>query len=110
MPKISPISGADSFIAQKLSQLKMDTVYAAVMGDYKAFKTAQKQYAKIAVDNFELASSLKSPQVKSVPLFSKVGLNMLKCFLLNKLRIKTPEEKRLKQLGREARAKSYIKV
>lgn len=90
-------------VARKIAQLKSDIVFSSVLGDYKGFKTAVKEHAKLAVENFELSKSIPAPSMK-VPLFSKaglnMGLNMAKVWFLNKFRIKTPAEKQLKQLAK----------
>ena len=86
-------------VARKIAQLKSDIVFSSVLGDYKGFKTAVKEHAQLAVENFELSKSIPAPSMK-VPLFSKAGLNMAKVWFLNKFRIKTPAEKQLKQLAK----------
>ncbi len=100
MAKINPI-------IRKLSSLKSDQVYSVAMGDYKGFKKASIDYAKLAVKNFELLAETTSPSIK-VPLFSKLGLKMAKVWLLNKFRVKTPEEKALKKLVKEYKNKQKI--
>lgn len=97
MVKISPI-------IERLASLKNDQVYSAFSGDYKGFKTAAKEYAKLAVNNFDYALKAKAMEVK-VPLFSSYGLKMAKVWFLNKFRIKTPEEKAFKKLAKEYKMK-----
>ena len=82
MVKISP--DLTSPVAKQLAQLKSD--------------------AKLAVDNFELSKSVKAPQINA-PLFSKTGIRMAKVWFLNLFRIKTPEEKALKQMAKQAKLK-----
>lgn len=112
MPKIAPITKSDIIIRQ-LKNLKSDYAFSLLMGDYKGFKNAYKQYAKLAVDNFEIASHLESPVKGKIPLFSKPGLKIIKCMLFNAFRIKTPEEKLLKKMGRDFKnkraAESFMK-
>lgn len=100
MVKISPV-------IKQLSSLRKDQFYSVAMGDYKGFKKATIEFAKIAVKNFDESLQIKSPQLK-VPLFSSVGLKMAKVWLLNKFRIKTPEEKTLKKLAKEYKLKKQI--
>lgn len=100
MVKVNPI-------VRKLSSLKSDQVYSVAMGDYNGFKKASIDYAKLAVKNFELLPKTTSPSIK-VPLFSKLGLKMAKVWLLNKFRVKTPEEKVLKKLVKEYKNKQKI--
>ncbi len=94
-------------IIRKLSSLKSDQVYSVALGDYKGFKKASIDYAKLAVKHIELLPETTSPSIK-VPLFSKLGLRMAKVWFLNKFRIKTPEEKALKILAKEYREKQKI--
>ncbi len=61
---------------ERVRQLKNTMAYDAMLGNYKNFKNAKQEYATLATQDFETVSQLKSPQVK-VPLFSKMGLNML---------------------------------
>lgn len=102
MIKISP--DVTSPVAKKLAQLKSDLVFSAATGNYKRFKTAAKEHAKLAVDNFELSKSVRAPQIKA-SLFSKTGMKIFKVWFLNLFRIKTPEEKLLKQMGRQEKLK-----
>ena len=97
MVKISPI-------VERLTSLKNEQVYSAFIGDYKGFKKAAKEYAKLAVTNFDEARKAKAMEVK-VPLFSSYGLKMTKVWFLNKFRIKTPEEKAFKKLAKEYKMK-----
>lgn len=104
MPKITPIQQR----INRLQQLKAETAWATVTGDYKGFKQAAKEFAKEAVQDFEAAKAAKGPSIKNVPLFSKTGLKMAKVWLLNKFRIKTPEEKMLKKLIKEDALKEKL--
>lgn len=94
-------------VARKIAQLKSDMVFSAVTGDYKGFKTASKAHAKLAVENFDLLKSIPSPSV-NVPLFSKAGLRMAKVWILNKFRIKTPEEKLLSQMAKQEKSRHRL--
>ena len=95
-----PFNTATKPIARKIAQLKSDIVYSAVSGNYKDFKTASKEHAKLAVSNYGIAKSIPAPSIK-VPLFSKSGLKMAKVCFLNLFRIKTPEEKLLRQMQKQ---------
>lgn len=97
MPKITPVQQR----INRLQQLKADTIWSTVTGDYKGFKKAAKEFAKEAVQDFEAAKAVQVPLYNKVSIFSKTGLKMFKIWLLNKLRIKTPEEKLLKKLMKE---------
>ena len=83
---------------ERLTQLRYDQVISGLAGDYKGFRNATKEFASIAVKDFETAKQVKGPIVQSIPLFSKAGMKMAKVWFLNLFRIKTPEEKTLAQL------------
>ncbi len=91
----------------QLTQLRNNVFYSAVEGNYKKYKTAAKECAKYTLENYELAKETKAPQIKA-PLFSKVGLNMMKIWFLNLFRKKTPEEKALKKIAKEESAHAYV--
>lgn len=93
MAKISPV-------ASTLTQLRADKVLNWALGNYKGYKKASKEFAKFAVANKEAISEMPPMQKISVPLFSKTGLNMAKIWFLEKFRIKTPEEKELRQYAK----------
>lgn len=83
-----------------LVQLRNEVFYSAVAGNYKKYKKATKECAKYTLENLELAQNITSPRL-SAPLFSRVGLNIMKIWFLNLFRIKSPEEKALKRLQKE---------
>jgi len=93
-----------------LSDLKSKMLVSTVLGDYRGYKTASKEFASIAVKDFQAAKNAPSPSVKNVPLFSKVGLKMAKVWFLNLFRIKTPEEKLLRKMAEEEKAKAFIQL
>lgn len=106
------ISGVNP-IVQRITQLRNEAVYSAVEGNYKNFKNAIKENAKLTLENYELAKQVGNPVIKNVPLFSKIGMRIMKVMLLNFFRIKTPEEKKLYELKRSEmmrkQADKYIK-
>lgn len=93
MVKISPV-------AERLAQLRADKVLNWALGNYKGYKKASKEFAKVAIANKEAISEMPPMKNISVPLFSKTGLRMAKVWFLDKFRIKTPEEKELRQYAR----------
>lgn len=93
MVKIQPADG----IVQKIVAARNECFLAAAEGNYKKYKDACKNSAKLTLENYEVASRISTPKL-TVPLFSSVGLNMLKVMILNLFRRKTPEEKQLKIL------------
>jgi len=106
------ISGVNP-IVQRITQLRNEAAYSAFEGNYKNFKNAVKEQAKLTLENYELAKQAGRPSINHVPLFSKIGMRMFKVLILNFFRIKTPEEKKLKELGHLERmrkqADGYIK-
>ena len=93
MSTIPPINPLNQLLTDHLRQLKTDVAYSMYYGDMKGYVTAKKEFAKIAVDHFELAVSAQGMSIDKIPLFSKHGFNIIKCILLNKFRKKSPEEK-----------------
>jgi len=87
-------------IVQRLQQLRSDKMFNYVIGDYKGYKTAAKEFAKLSVENpesFKILQQTPAPKV-TMPLFSKPALKMLKVWFLEKFRLKTPEEKAFKKM------------
>lgn len=104
MPKITPVQQR----INRLKQLKTDTILSSINGDYKSFKKAAKEFAIEAVQDFEAAKAAQAPIYHRISLFSKTGLRIAKVWLLNKFRIKTPEEKMLKKLMKEDAIKEKL--
>lgn len=85
---------------ERVRFLRSSMVYDAISGNYKAYKDARKEYASLAIKDFDAVRQMKAPKV-TAPLFSKPGFNMLVVYLRDLFRIKTPEEKLLKKMGQE---------
>lgn len=97
-------------VQNRLAQLRSEKILSIMLGDYKGFKQASKDFAKLAVNNFDELKSLPAQPKVTVPLFSKGGLRMMKVWFLEKFRVKTPDEKRLAQMAeREALRDKFIK-
>ena len=94
MAKISLNVGNKIETMDKLQELRTNLYASVFMGDFKTYKSSVKAYSKLAADNFELTKELSEVRAE-IPLFSKVGLNMLKIMVLNMFRKKSPEEKLL---------------
>ena len=103
MPKVS----LNPMITESIVKMKNDIVFSACLGKYKDYKNARKAYATFAIDNFELCKNTNASNVNA-PLFSKVGLNMLKVVFLDLFRPKTKDEKKLKQMAFEEKIKHQI--
>ena len=112
MTKLPP-NHPDAEIVAKLWQLRFDLQYYFINGSYKEYKNAKKAYAEYAVENYQLLQQVNNPiQIRnSIPVFSKMGRNILKNALLDKLRIKTPAEKKLIALHKEEnKQKEMLKI
>ena len=103
---INKIAATDS-IKQQLSYLRKEVVYSALGGNYKNFKVATKEHAKLAVNNYDIAKQVKSPKI-TVPIFSKYGFNLLKVMVLNFFRKKSPEENLLRKIAKEEKIKNDV--
>ena len=91
-----------------IKNLRKNMTVSILCGDYKSYKTTQKKYAEFVSKNYETAKNIKSQNVK-VPMFSKMGLNILKIWFLEKFRIKTPAEKALNKLAQTEKAKKFLR-
>ena len=86
---------------ERVKFLRSSMVYDAISGNYKAYKEARKEYASLAIKDFDAVRQVKAPKV-TAPIFSKPGFNMLCVYLRDLFRIKTSEEKLLKKFGQDA--------
>lgn len=93
---------AGNEIHQRITQFRNEVVYSVMEGNYKKYKQAAVENAKYTLAHFDAVKEVKRPKI-SVPLFSKYGMRFLKIMVLNFFRIKSPEEKQLKQLAKKAR-------
>ena len=96
-------------VRNRLAQLRSEKMLSVLMVDYKGYKQAAKDYAKLAVKNFDETKSLPPQPKVTFPLFSKQGFRMMKVWFLEKFRTKTPEEKQLAKFAeREALKKKFL--
>ena len=94
--KVSPVlNNSKKSILEQMRKHKWDAITSMVAGECKQAKLAQQKYAKLAVDNFELVPHSGTPLKGSIPIFSKIGLNILKYLIYRLFTKKTPEEKKL---------------
>lgn len=108
MPKVN--FDFTSPTVKHVSELKNKALLSFNDGNYKEYKQSLIELAKIGVDNFELVKNTPSLKIqRPVNIFSKDFFNLMKVFLLNKFRIKTPEEKRYAQIAKEYQAKEEYK-
>lgn len=92
---------------QRAQFLRSSMMFDALFGHYKSFKEAKKEYASLAVQDFQKVMSLPKPSA-SAPLITKYGLNMLYVAIRDFFRIKTPDEKLLKKMGYEEYKKQKL--
>ena len=78
---------------QKLQQLKDSVQIAALRGDFKTFKKAQREFAALAINNFEETKQLKSLVKGTFSIISPAGFRLFKIWMRNKFSKKTPQEK-----------------
>ncbi|MBQ7125698.1 hypothetical protein IJO12_01275 [bacterium] len=97
--KISSVSKAP--IKKQLYDTRINLFSAIMDGKYNEARQCQKEFAKIAVDNFDIAIQTPQPVKGSFPLFSKMGWKAVKFMIFKFFSKKTPEEKQLKKMLRE---------
>ena len=90
-------------IARKLYELKFQSSTAILTGQYKEARIAQKEFAKLAVKNFDIALQVPSPIKAKFSLFSKQGLKCLKFKIYKAFCKSSPEEKKLKSMVNDYR-------
>ena len=87
-------------LADKVRELKLENGISIFTGKYRRAIKAQKELAEIGVDNFELMTKMESPVKGTFFLFSKYGFRLLLATVIDKLRIKTPAEKKYREMCR----------
>jgi len=87
-------------LAEKIRALKFVNGVSLFAGKYRCAIRAQKELAEIGVDNFELMTKIEYPIKGTVPILSKYGFRLLLAMLIDKLRIKTPAEKKYREMCR----------
>ena len=106
-----PAEHPDAGKIAKLWHARFDMQHSFINGTYNEYKTARKAFAELAVKDYDLLKFVNNPiNINGkTPLFSKTGMNMLKNFLLDKLRIKTPAEKQLQKLIQNEQLQTAMK-
>lgn len=97
-------------VAKKMYNLKLKTAVSVLNGRCRDARVAQKEFAKLAVDNFATAINLPSPVEGSFDLFSDYGLNIIKFKLFKLFTRKTPEEKKLEQMVDDYKAEILFDI
>ena len=88
-------------------ELRNTMFYDSLLGDYKSYKAAAKEYSKLAVQDIDAICQLPKPSA-NIPLLSRFGLRVLYIKLRDAFRIKTPEEKQLLKLSKELKVKQKL--
>lgn len=88
-------------------ELRNAMFYDSLLGNYKSYKTAAKEYSKLAVQDIDAIYQLPKPSA-NIPLLSRFGLRVLYVKLRDAFRIKTPEEKQLIKIAKERAALKKI--
>lgn len=91
----------------RVNKLRTSIILDAALGNYKNYKNAKKEYASLAVKDYQTIKNLPAPKF-SVPLFSKTGFNLLFVRFLELFRIKTPDEKLFKKMAKEDAIKQKL--
>jgi len=92
-------------IAKQMYRLKFQQYSNILTGNAKEAKKYSKNFAKMAVDNFETAVQIPSPIKGQIPLFSKIGFNIIKYMIYNLFTRDSNEEKQLKALLKDYKYK-----
>lgn len=85
-------------LEDKIRKLKLENGISILTGNYRRAIKAQRELAKIGIDNFELMTKIESPVKGTVPLLSKFGFRLLLAMLIDKIRYKTPAEKKYRDM------------
>lgn len=83
-----------SSLAKQIYDLKSENQIAMLSGLYKDSINARKEIAKIGVDHIGLVTNIENPVKGTFSIFSKYGRRLLFAMLIDKIRLKTPEEKK----------------
>ncbi len=94
-------------VGQKLANIRLDKMVAFVKGDYQGYKRASQEFAELGVKHFEEVKKLPTHNV-GVSIFSKTGLKMMKVWILDKFRIKSPAEKTFNKMAEDEIARRKI--
>ena len=65
-------------IAKQMYDLRLKSFISIANGRYKDARIAQKDFAKLAVENFSEALQVPQPNIGSFPWYSSYGLNSIK--------------------------------
>ena len=86
--------------ATKLFELKRQSISSVMLGKYRDARVAQKEFAKLAVEDFDAFKAMPTINVLNIPfrfaipiLFKNLGFKIFNLFSR-----KTPEEKQLRTM------------
>ena len=95
-------------IAKQLYDLKLEHSTQILMGKAKQARNTYRNFAKLAVQNFETAVEVPPPIQGKINLFSYYGLNCIKYMIYKIFTKKSPEEKQFQQMVREYKINKKI--
>jgi len=87
-------------VVHQLCDLWKGSSIAYMTGNHKQYSQMRQQFASLAVQHPRITERITYPEIK-VPLFSKLGFNMLKVAVKDIFRPKTKDEKALIKLLKE---------
>ena len=87
-------------LTKEIYDLKSESQIAMLSGLYHDSIKARKELAEIGVDHFELVTKIKNPVQGRFGLFSKYGRRILTAILIDKIRAKTPAEKKYIEMNK----------
>lgn len=93
------------FIVDQLISMRNQLFYYSIMGEYKEYVALRKNFAKKIITFPEDARYITT-QNPHVSLFSKFAVNIIKTWFKELFREKSPEEKEMKKLATEFKAKN----
>ena len=82
-------------IAKKLYNLKLEHTSNVLYGQVKEAKECHRNFAKLAVENFDTFIKTPSPIKGSFSIFSKPGFNIIKYLIYSFFTKDSPDEKKL---------------
>lgn len=94
--KIQPVS--QSTIKTQMENLKLKSSIAIAKGKFREARCAEKDFARLAVDNLNIAFNVNEPDLGDHAWYSVYGLNNIKYKFYKLFCKKTPEEKNLKEI------------
>ena len=96
-------------IAKRMYDLKYQHAVDIMLGNVRNARNTYKEFAKLAVANFETALEVPAPIRGKISIFSKTGFNCLKYIIFNFFSKQSTEEKEFKKMIKEHKTKLELK-